>query len=462
MDNWSYLNLLMKKAWIPLAALPLLACFLQAASPAVSEIPLPEKVMPALDAILRSAVQQSPRMVNRALLLEIADNDRIAARAGLLPTLSASYSYYTASDLQLTQVGRNTSIKTPYSVVLSQPVFYWGDRRNNDKIGAIQKRIAQGDFRQGYRLLAQEIRSSYLRLIVQKLMVKRARFYQNYLNNQLKLQEDRLSKKVISEVEIAAVRQNTEQGQIALERAELEYENAKRSFARLTGMGTVGDDSIPDSISETAYNSASYDQALGEFLSQKELPSETAFNLRQQIDVADLNYAIAKTRLRPKVSAIFALTEDEQSNYLGGGTRYTYSSRYAGVSINWMIFDGFASGAAKRNALIRRRALESDYRVLTEQLAQDAQTAVKQINFAARNMAIYDRLFVSNQGYLSTTKEDFKRGIKSEAEVSQVQLVLYDAELNAYNARADYLLKIGDFLGTLNEDPVVGNLADKL
>jgi len=455
------MNLLMKKAWIPLAAMPLLACFLQAASSAVSEIPLPEKIHPGLDAILHNAVLQSPRMVNRALQMEIADNDRIAARANLLPTFSASYSYNTASDQQQGQTSRSTSIKTPYSVVLSQPVFHWGERRNNDKIGAIQLKIARGEYRQGYRLLAQEIRTSYLRLIVQKMAVKRARFYQQYVNNQLKLQEDRLLKKVISEVDISIARQNSEQGQIALERVEFEFENAKHSFARLAGTGSMTDDAIPDSISEATYSAGPYDQMLADFLSQKEPPTAAAFDLRQQIDIANLNYASARTRLRPKVNAVFALTQDEQSNYLNSGSKYTFSSRYAGISINWTIFDGFASNAATRNALIRRRTLENDYRQLTEQLAQDAQTGVKQINFAARNMAIYDRLFVSNQGYLNTTKEDFKRGVKSDAEVGQVQLNVYDAELNANNARADYLLQISSFLGTLNEDPIVGNLADK-
>ena len=461
MDNWSYFYLLMKKAWIPLAALPLLACFLQAASSAVSELPLPEKVYPGLDAILRSAVEQSPRMVNRALLLEIADNDRIAARSGLLPSVNAYYSYNSASDKQQAQTSRTTSIKTPYSVSVTQPLFYWGERRNNAQIGAIQQKMAQGDYRQGYRLLAQELRSSYLRLIVQKLALKRARFYQQYVDNQLKLQEDRLVKRVISEAEIAISRQNAEQGQIALERAELDYATSKLSFARLAGSGVISDEAIPDSVSETTYAAGPFDQLLADFMSQKDPVTPVAFDLRQQIEIANLTYANAKTRLRPKVNAVFALSQDEQSNYLGGGTKYTFDSRYAGISISWAIFDGFAAGAAKRSALIRRRILENDYHQLTEQLAQDAQAAVKQINFAARTMSIYDRLSVSNQGYLNTTREDFRRGVKSDSDVGQVQLNVYDAEISAANARSDFLMKIGDFLGVLNADPIVANLPVK-
>ena len=76
-------------------------------------------------------------------------------------------------------------------------------------------------------------------------------------------------------------------------------------------------------------------------------------------------------------------------------------------------------------------------------------------------MSIYDRFLVAGEGYLKTMKEDFQRGIKSEADVSQAQLSLFDAQINANNARSDYLLKVGDFLGTLMEDPALDNVSER-
>lgn len=450
----------MNKAWSSLAVLPLLTCFLQAASPVVSEIPLPEKSHPGLETILRSAVQQSPRMVNRALELEIAENDRIAARANLLPSLSASYGYNRATDKYGTAIG-NSSIKTPYSLVLSQPLFHWGERWNNNKIGKIQEKIAQGQYREGYRMLAQQLRRDYLRLIVQKQSVTRALFYKQYMGNQLKLQEDRYSKKLISESEIVFARVNDEQAEIGMEQTQLDYASAKQAFVRLAGLNSLDDEAIPDSVAEQTYSSVPYEQLLAEFLAQKDPNSVAAFNLRQQLDIANLSYANAKTRLRPKVNAVFGLTQDEQTNFAGSGNKYSVASRYAGISINWTIFDGFAAGAATRNSLARRRILENDYHELTGQLAQAAQSAEKQINFSARLMAINDRALASSKGYFRTVQEDFRRGIKSETDVGQVQLNVYDTEIITSNARADYLMKIGEFLATLNEDPIVANIPGK-
>ncbi len=431
---------------------------------------LPEKLLPQLDGILKSAAQQSPRMLSRALDLELAENTRIMARANLLPSLSASYSYNKSDDKSQYIYGpgnpnnSDTSYpvtKTPYSVYFSQPLFFWGERRNNDRIGKIQETIAKGQYREAYRLLAQEIRTSYLHLIVQKLTVTRTRFYRDFSNTQLKEQEDRFAKNVISAAEIATARLTAEQAQISLERTEYDYITAKATFARLTGQNLLTDEAIPDSIPVITYTPEPYDQLLADYLAQKDPPTNEAFLFRHQIEIESLNYANAKTRLRPKVSLVMGLTQDEQNNFYGTGARYAVTSRYAGLSANWTIFDGFTSQAAARMSLASKRKLQNDYTQVKERLAQEAQTAVKQINFSARSMAIYDRFVISGEGYLKTMKEDFARGVKSEADVSQTQLSLYDSQLNAYNARTDYLVKTGDFLGMLVEDPALANLADK-
>ena len=54
-----------------LLAVPLITASLWAA-PAVNDLILPERIFPQLDGILKDAVQQSPRMLNRALDPEIA------------------------------------------------------------------------------------------------------------------------------------------------------------------------------------------------------------------------------------------------------------------------------------------------------------------------------------------------------------------------------------------------------
>lgn len=452
------------------AALPLLALTLATVRVAAGEVVLPEQLFPQLDGILKKAVQQSPRMLSRALDLEMAENNRIAARSGLLPSIGAYYSYNKSKDKQAllynnpanSSSSSYTLTKTPYSASISQPIFHWGELQNTARIGEIQQSIGQGQYREAYRLLAQSLRSEYLRLILLKLTAKRSQYYLETAANQLKQEEERLVKKVTSEAEIFSVRITAERAQIAAERADFELENARNSFARLAGAGAgFTNNDIPDAIPEAGPISGELNQMLAAFLAQKDPVSTEAATLRKQLEVEKLTYEITKTRLWPKFNASAGLSQSEDDNYYGQGAKYRITSVYAGVSVNWSIFDGFATNSAVKNSLARRRALENDYRQLTERLAQDAQTQVKLTGFSARSMAITDRLLASGEGNLRIKNEEFGRGVRSEAEVSQAKLSLYDAQINAFSARRDYLISLGDFLGTIVEDPVLANLAQK-
>ena len=442
-----------------LLALPLLSAGILAAESTTNGLVLPEKIFPQLESVLQSAIKQSPRMLNRALDLEIAENNRIQARANLLPNLGGYANYFEARDTRADLSGRLSVTKVYYNFSISQPLFHWGERRNNAQMGEIQASIAKGQYRDGYRALAQILRSDYMRLIVQKLAVKRAAFYAEYTKNQLAKEEIRLAQKVISEYQIFAVRLAAEQAQIASERARFDFEMAKASFARLSGQTVMADDVIPDAIHAVPYEAATYERLLAGFLSQKDPPSIEAVTLRKQLENEGLNYANLKTRLRPKFNAVLGVSQDEQSYTINTAQRFRYNSLFGGVSANWTIFDGFASQAAVRNGLARRRQMENDYKDLTERLVQLAQTHVKQIDFAARSMAILDRAVVSSEGNLKTKQDDFARGISSEDEINLARLALFDAQISAFNGRSDYLYRTGDFLGTIMEDPVVTNVA---
>ncbi len=451
-------------------ALPFLAISLWATEPAASTLVLPEQLFPKLDEIIKASVQQSPRMISRALDLEIAENVRLQARSNLLPNVNATYGYNKSNDDSKYLYGPGnpnnssnsyTVTKTPYSLILSQPLFYWGEKRNNYKVGQIQETISKGQYREGYRLLVQEIRASYLHLIVQKLAVRRNRYFLEYTNTRLKEQEDRFAKNFISGTEIASARLNAEQAQIAQEHTEFDFETAKQSFARLTGLASIADESIPDSIPTITYAPEPIAQLLAGYLAQKDPPTSEAFTLRHQIEIDRLNLATTKTGLRPKISAVMGLAQDEQNNFYGTGVKYSVTSKYAGLSMNWNIFDGLSSQSAVRISLATHRKLEMDYRQMTERLASDAQTLVKQLYFSARNMNLYDRFSSSSEANLKQVKEDFDRGVRSESEVGLAQLNLYDTQLSAGTSRKDFLLMTGDFLGMLVEDPALVNISNK-
>jgi outer membrane protein TolC len=444
------------KVWKYFAAVPFMVTGLWAASPAVDALVLPEKLYPQLDGMLKRAVQQSPRMVGKALEVEIAEGGRIETRSNMLPSIGGSYRFNKARD-QRADLSETLDVdKSFYDFSLTQPLFHWGEKRNLVRIGAIQKKIADGNYREGYRMLAQEIRGQYLTLVVRKAYVEKVRIGDKFNQDARKLAEERLRQKAASEAEMFSVRINAERSTIEREKQEYEYENAKKSLGRLAGM-TITDQDIASEIPVIADSSNSLNSILAEFLSQKDPVNPQAEELRDRIAMDDLSYRNQKKRLLPKLNFVIGVNQDEQSYTTNVAAKYRVNSTYAGVAVNWTIFDGFASSGGKRAALARRRNNENQYRILTEQLAADAQTQVKMLNFSARNMSITDRMLVSAAGSYEARQAEFARGVVSESNVTQDHLYYYEARINAINARIDYLLRVGDFLGLVAEDPVLAN-----
>ena len=187
---------------------------------AVATPQLPEDVFPELKQILAEAANRSPRMVAQDLNLLIADGDLIQAKSGMLPRLGGYYQKSKTKDIREDVAGTLDSNKTYYSVSLSQPIFHWGALRNNAKAGEIRRLIADENYGEAYRVLAQEIRANYLGLIMLKVGVRVSTFNRKLSEEKLAVEEERLQKKVISEGAIFQTRIDAEQARLAVDTAE--------------------------------------------------------------------------------------------------------------------------------------------------------------------------------------------------------------------------------------------------
>lgn len=421
----------------------------------------PERLFPQLDVILKQTVAQSPRMVNRALDLEMAEQDRISARAAILPSVAGSYRLVEARDDRSDLTDPTNVAKQYYDFSLTQPIYHWGERKNTARMGEIRNQMSKGQYRDAYRLLANEVRTLYLTLILDKVRVTRADFYRDYTVNQQKLAEEKLAKRVIAESQIFNIRLDAERAQIAAEQTRFNFENNKASFARLTGGAVPKDEEIPDEIPPVPAQGDAIQHLLAGFLAQKDPPTAEAENYRQSLSIEKLNLANQKTRLRPKFNLVLGASQDEQSYKVSTTQKYKVQSFYGGVSVYWTIFDGFAAGASVRSYNAKIRQMENDYRGLTERLAQQAQTQAQSLNFATRLAVIADRLYEAGRSGLRSRQEDFRRGVISEEDVSLTQLTTYDSKYNAMASRGDYYGQLAAFLGTVMDDPVLANLKNQ-
>lgn len=413
---------------------------------------MPEDVFPALKHALVETAKQSPRMVAANLGQLAADGDLKQAKSGLYPGLGGFYNLNKTEDRREDIPGTLESNKTYYSVSLNQPVFHWGERLNNARIGEIRRQIARENYAEVYRLLAQEIRAAYLSMVFQKIQLNSITFNKQLADQALHLAEEQIKKGDISEGAMFQPRMTADQSQLNLESAVWNYTVAKQNFATLTGLPEVRDDEIPDLFPNLPAAEDAVNRLLGRFLAQDE-PNTAAVRIqRQNIRADDLFYRNQRTRLLPKLSFVVGMTQEEQSYTTNLAAKYGLQTRYVGLQVNWSIFDGFATRGAITSALARKRASEHEYKQLTERVARDAQRLAKTISLTQKQLRINERLLQNSGHYLDFTKGNFGRGQASEADVNSAQANYNSMLNNANNTRATYLLQVAEFVSSIGED----------
>jgi outer membrane protein TolC len=415
---------------------------------------MPEDVFPALRQVLAEVTAQSPRMVASNLALLQADGNLEQERAGLYPSIGGYYSVTQTKDKREDRPGETLDTdRVAYSLSLNQPLFHWGERRNNARMGEIRRQIADENYTSAYQLLAQEVRVAYLQLVLRKLQARHTAFNLVMAESALQVAEARLAKGEIAEGAVFPTRIATEQARLARESADWEFTLTKQNFAVLTGLPEPLDAGIPDEIPGLAQCYAAVQRELGRFLAQDEPNTASARIQRQNIEIAKLSYKNQRTRLKPKLSFIAAITQDEQSYSLNIAQKYGLQSRYVGLSVSWSIFDGFAARGGIASALAAQRQAEHAYKQLTGTIARDAQRSARSVDLAQRQMVISDRLLANALSFLEYRQSDFSRGQASEADVNGAQAAYNHAFNNANGARYSYLMRVAEFVNNISENP---------
>ncbi len=424
-----------------------------------ASLPLPENFFPDLKAMLETAVKQSPRMISRNAENAIAEQSRIAARAGQLPYVGGYYSHYPwERDDRADLPAPTTTKKSAYGVSLNQPLYHWGALESNTRIGVLSKKVTEGQTAEAYRLLVQEIRNLYLSVIIRKMAYARSQLYLAIAQDQFAIAQTKVEKKVLGGAELFTPQLTRDQALLATDRAAEDYENAKLTLSKLSGTPALADAQVPSEIPSFTLAPDTLAALFASYRSHKEPKSYYLESLRDQLEIEKLNYQIAKTRLKPKLNMIIGVSQDEQSYSAYVTQRIKTQSTYAGVSLNWSIFDGYSARSAVATSLLRRQQMEQAYEDALRNLSDSTRSALKQLDFSARSMDFANRLLGASQGGINAREEDLRRGLISEAELNGSRLSHLDSQIGAYNARSDYLSKTGDFLSQMLEDPALANL----
>jgi outer membrane protein TolC len=437
---------------------------LRAAGPEEVVGTMPEDYLPGLKTILADSRHRSPEMVARSFEHVIQEARFTMAKSARLPNVGGNFDYgitQTATASNTSSQSRNTGAQ--YSFNVGQALFHWGAIKNEIEISRLNLTATSKETAKLYRDTSVALRKAYLALIVEKARLQQGREAFALLEKEVEVAKTKKADGTISGAALAGEELRLRETRLQVDRANEEFEMSRRRFSRAAGMReTIAEDAIPDDIPRPANQ-----EALAAVITAQLLKDNAKTTIEAEVYDIRLQEAVRRqkivaTRLLPKfgLGASYSLRNNTYVNGVVVNQEAVTEERYA-VSGSWNIFDGFATGGAKREAAANRRALEHRKSMEIDQLLQTVQQLERSVRLDAEQLVLAEtRHGIATTGY-ELIKEGIELGNLPKSDLQRGQLGVMDARATNLLARATYLGRWAELVATAGFDPVLNNFAER-
>lgn len=337
---------------------------------------------------------------------------------------------------------------------LTQPLYHWGALERRQSVAEERVALEEVDSTRRSERHFMDIRSAYLRWLLmqeqRKILQQSIELSESFVNARRQLVDvGQSSEQDVLEVE-ARLLENYESLSY-IESSILSYESR---LSNLVGPGielaeTGGNPlSVIRPMGEEAFRVLSSDVRNGlSILSNPEIQrySMLADIESQQLEILD------KENL-PKVDLVAGIHSDHLDS-LNNEDFVLRVQYYAGIQVNWSIFNGWQTDGRKRSTLARKRAyaLREDiardgFVQQAENLLANLQLNLKQIEARGKRAAILERR-------QELVREQVERNILPAAERMEVEIDVLNVRQRLMESRVNYLINLMELGLLMGLDP---------
>lgn len=443
---------------------------------------LPENALPDLQAALDRAMSHSSQVIGRLLDLDQSRMNEKQARAPMLPYASASvgmgvaqnrydYDAYPIKDEKgVQQYNPDGSKKVEpassssavvqdlsYNAGVSQPVYHWGALKKGYQSAQLQKAIATRNVEEIRRTLAIDIRRAYFNLIAASNSLDIEKKTLAKLEEERDFFKKQAADGFVTQTVASSAETRVEDYKQTMERSRNAFESQWNAFCDLTGLERGAP--VPVFPKEIPTVSADIKTILPKLAPDPGLFTPANLqNAEDYVKVEKLNYEIASTRLRPKLGVGLSAHRGYHSpdTAVRFGAPYMLTSVGVSANVNWAIFDGFSTQAAKQSYKIRQRQQERARDQAKKDYDESLKTNLTNLRVNLRTLENADTGLTSARSSVEVSQKDHELGVVQKQTVDTYVTYADNALAAANNARADYYILIANYLSLRGKDPAVG------
>ncbi len=411
-------------------------------------IPLPEDYFPELRALLEVSGTRAPALVQVGLDRQIADQELKVARSRYYPTLGVNGNFGYRFESRSGDAEDYEAVSANASIGVNRPLYHWGSIEAQVNIGEINYENSLIRTRQQFQDIVVQLREDFLDLVLNEMRLRNARLRRNILEQEIAQKRADFDEGRLSPEGYLTFQIDLENSLLEIEDLEMRKDRLIQQFSRVAGVD--GDLGIPARVG--ALDSETLERLFGgKFVGEGWADETDTVRIAQnELEKEKRNLVIVESRQRPNLS--FAASVSQRPVNTANENDVDSIAYFAGISLGWNIFDGFATQANKRISLLRARQIEFDYRNMMEEKMQAEQDFRERILIRLRKHKLLEsQLDLYTQIY-QRAKSEHEMGQTSSNALRASQLEFYSRELRVHESRAEILMLLTRYLVLTGRD----------
>lgn len=396
---------------------------------------MPEEIFPELRAVIDIAVRSAPVLTIENLRVNQMEANRKVRASSLYPKL------YFSTDVggRRKDIGSvsSTEAQARYNLTLIQPLYHWGSLQAEKQIGEIELDLAHIGRVRSYLNFYAQLNSVFLDLVVQNQAVKKAQLDSELSAERLESARKRLEG---GDLPAGAFQEQSfahREKEVALRRANGTLENLRQRFRTLAGLNEEYVLHLPDEIPPASFELDSAKKLVENYRRVMVEQSLELKTLVMQKAIEEENLSIHQNRLKPKINLVARSLQDVETLATDLAGDLERREIFAGINVDWQIFDGWASKSRKEMTLEIIRQRQTDYEQTHRRILASLQYLDSNFKLDYEMADISDQRYLWQEEIYGQKEKDFAEGLISPDAFAAERLSLEQSRLNAIRHRAD-------------------------
>ncbi|NPA32434.1 MAG: TolC family protein [Aquificae bacterium] len=360
-----------------------------------------------LDEAISIALRNTSDIRLSELELRRVEQEIKKARARILPSLGASYSYRRLDDSLV--FGFSPRDRQEYSLTLTQTIFnkaVW----DSISLAKKQKKLQELILEDVKREVVYRTKEMFYALVYKKLVLKLKRDNLKYWEENLRFVEEKYKKGIVPKVELLRAKAQYELARAELKEAKTDY---LMSVEELKAFLRIDGELKPEGSLKLSFPA---NLPPPEELERKLLERNTSLRVaRARLELARGSYRLAKAEYFPTLDA-FLTYEGFTARSFTGGTKWIEGYVF-GFSFNYKLFDGFgreANVASKKIELLKE---QEKLRATLYELRKELRNALLSISSLKARIEATQASLRASEEALRLATERYREGLTTYLEV---------------------------------------------